>query len=219
MVDGLEARLGSPEFCGVAPGADAGLSRVALRWGERTATFQMKQTLRPDAVEVVETLREQGFSLEILSGDGEAAVEEAAQALGIARWRGGLKPAEKVARLEALARKGAKVLMIGDGVNDAPALAAARASLSPSSATDLAQNVADAVFLGERLAPAAAALATGRRARRAMRQNFALAFLYNVLALPLAASGHLTPLIAAAAMSGSSLLVTLNALSVRRGAD
>ena len=217
MVDGIEARLGSPEFCGVAPDVDAGLSRVAFRWGERTATFRMRQVLRPDALEVVNDLRKRGFAIEILSGDGEKAVEEAARALGITRWRGGLKPAEKVARLEALAAHGAKVLMVGDGINDAPALAAALASISPASATDLAQNVADAVFLGDRLAPVAAALAASRRARTAMRQNLALAFAYNLFALPLAAFGHLTPLIAALAMSGSSLLVTLNALSVRRG--
>ena len=129
-----------------------------------------------------------------------------------------MKPAEKVARLEELARSGAKVLMVGDGVNDAPALAAAHASISPASAADLAQNVADAVFMGERLAPLAAAIAASRRARTAMRQNLGLAALYNVFALPLAASGHLTPLIAAAAMSGSSLLVTLNALRVRGAA-
>ncbi len=105
--------------------------------------------------------------------------------------------------------------MVGDGINDAPSLAAAHASISPSSAADLAQNAADAVFMGERLAPVAAAIAASRRARAAMRQNLALAAAYNLCALPLAAAGHLTPLIAAAAMSGSSLLVTLNALRAR----
>jgi Cu2+-exporting ATPase len=215
LVEGVEARLGSLDFCDIAPDAfDAGLSRVGFRWGERTATFRMRQALRPDAVEVVAELQARGFGVEILSGDGEQAVEETAQALGVARWRGGLKPAEKVARLEELAASGAKVLMVGDGINDAPALAAALASISPVSAADLAQNVADAVFLGDRLAPLAATLAASRRAHTAMRQNLALSFIYNLVALPLAAFGHLTPLIAALAMSGSSLLVTLNALSV-----
>jgi Cu2+-exporting ATPase len=221
VVDDCEARLGSLEFCGVGDGEDfdEGLSRVAFRWGERTAMFRLRQALRPDAVAVVADLMRRGFAVEILSGDDPSAVEEVARALGVTRWRGGLKPAEKVARLDELARSGAKVLMVGDGVNDAPALAAAYASISPASAADLAQNVADAVFMGERLAPLAAAIAASRRARTAMRQNLALAALYNVFALPLAASGHLTPLIAAAAMSGSSLLVTLNALRVRGAAQ
>ncbi len=214
IVEGREARLGALDFCEIAKGEDIdeGLSRVGLRWGERTAVFRLRQALRPDAAAVVADLVRQGFAVEILSGDSPRAVEEVAWALGVARWRGGLTPVEKVERLHELSQNGAKTLMVGDGINDAPALAAAHASMSPASAADLAQNVADAVFMGERLAPLAAAIAASRRARAAMRQNLALAALYNLAALPLAASGHLTPLIAAAAMSGSSLLVTLNAL-------
>ena len=181
--------------------------------------FRLRQALRPDAVAVVGDLRARGFAVEILSGDAPRAVEEAARALGVERWAGGLKPAQKVERLRELGAAGAKVLMVGDGINDAPALAAAFASISPASAADLAQNVADAVFMGDRLAPLAAAIAASRRARAAMRQNLGLAVVYNLFALPLAASGHLTPLIAAAAMSGSSLLVTLNALRVRGAAQ
>jgi Cu2+-exporting ATPase len=217
-VEGVTARLGSLEFCGIAD-EDDGLSRVGFRLGERTAVFRLRQALRPDAAAVVADLAAKGFAVEILSGDAPRAVEEAARALGVANWAGGLRPAQKVERLRALSAKGAKVLMVGDGVNDAPALAEAYVSISPATAADLAQNVADAVFMGDRLAPIAAAIAASRRARRAMRQNLGLAVVYNLLALPLAASGHLTPLIAAAAMSGSSLLVTLNALRVRGAAD
>ena len=217
-IEGVEARLGAPDFCGIGGDeADDGLSRVGFRWGERTAVFRLRQALRPDAVAAVAGLAAKGYRLEILSGDAPRAVEDVARALGIARWRGGLKPAEKVERLRALAAEGSKALMVGDGINDAPALAEAHVSVSPGSAADLAQNVADAVFLGERLAPLADALAVSRRARAVMRQNLALAVIYNLLALPLAAFGHLTPLIAAAAMAGSSLMVTLNALRVRRG--
>ena len=217
LVDGVEARLGALDFCGVADasGFDEGLSRVGLRWGERTAVFRLRQALRPDAVAVVADLRRRGFAVEILSGDGARAVADVAQALGVARWRAELKPAQKVERLRELAAGGAKVLMVGDGVNDAPALAAAHVSISPASAADLAQNVADAVFMGDRLAPVAAAIAAAARARAAMLQNLWIAAGYNLCALPLAASGHLTPIIAAAAMSGSSLVVTLNALRVR----
>ncbi len=216
-VDGHEARLGALDFCGVADvsGFDEGLSRVGFRWGERTAVFRLRQALRPDAVAVVADLQRRGFAVEILSGDGERAVADVARALGVTRWRAGMKPAEKVERLRELARGGAKTLMVGDGINDAPALAAAHVSISPASAADLAQNVADAVFMGDRLAPVAAAIAASRRARAAMLQNLGIAAVYNLAALPLAASGHLTPIIAAAAMSGSSLIVTLNALRVR----
>ena len=217
-IDGVEARLGALDFCGIGEagnGFDEGLSRVGFRWGERTGVFQLRQVLRADAVETLRELRRRGFAIEILSGDSGRAVAEVARALGVTTFAGDLKPADKVERLRALAARGAKVAMVGDGINDAPALAAAHASLSPVTAADIAQNVADAVFLGDRLAPVAQALAASRRARAAMRQNLGIAAVYNLFALPLAASGHLTPIIAAAAMSGSSLLVTLNALRVR----
>ena len=218
MIEGVEARLGALDYCGVGEaenGLDEGLSRVGFRWGERTAVFGLRQALRSDAIATLAVLRRRGYSIEILSGDSGPAVAEVARALGVTQFSGDLKPADKVARLRTLAERGARVLMVGDGINDAPALAAAHVSMSPASAADLAQNVADAVFLGEGLAAVAQALTAGRRARAAMRQNLWIAAAYNVLALPLAASGHLTPILAAAAMSGSSLLVTLNALRVR----
>ena len=135
--------------------------------------------------------------------------------LGIADWKGGLNPAEKIAAIEALKAQGHRVLMVGDGINDAPALAAAHASLSPISAADLTQAQADAVFLGERLAPVLDALTIARRARRLMKENLWFAVIYNAVAVPVAILGFATPLIAAAAMSGSSVLVTLNALRAR----
>ena len=216
LVEGREAWLGALDFCGVedAAGFDEGLSRVGFRWGDRTAVFRLRQALRPDAVAVVCELKRRGFAVEILSGDSARAVADVAETLGVDRWRAELKPADKVERLRELAQGGAKVLMVGDGLNDAPALAAAHVSISPASAADLAQNVADAVFMGDRLAPVAATIAASRKARAAMLQNLWIAAVYNFFALPLAASGHLTPIIAAAAMSGSSLLVTLNALRV-----
>ena len=182
------------------------------------ALFQLRQTLRCDAAQTLAALARRGLAIEILSGDRAEAVESIAKALDVAKWRGGLKPAEKVARIEALRAAGRKVLMVGDGLNDAPALASAHASMSPIDATQFTQAAADAVFLGDRLAPVLATVETSVEARRVMRQNLALSAIYNLFAVPLAMLGLLPPLIAAAAMSGSSLLVTLNALRTGRQA-
>ena len=222
-VDGAPARLGSPAFCDAgeqaarALAADPDATVIALSHGDRRAVFLLRQALRPDAVAVVEGLRRAGYRLAILSGDRERPVRQAAEALGIADWKGGLRPGDKIAALEAMAAEGRKVLMVGDGLNDAPALAAAHASVSPVTAAHLAQASADALFLGERLAPVAAALSISRRAVAIMRQNLWIAVLYNLVAVPLAIAGHVTPLIAAAAMSGSSVIVTVNALRARAG--
>ncbi len=221
FVDGIEARLGSATFCGAeaqatqALAADPDATVIALSHGDRRAVFLLRQALRPDAVAVVDGLRRAGYRLAILSGDRERPVAQAAAALGIEDARAGLRPGDKIAALEAMAAAGRKVLMVGDGLNDAPALAAAHASVSPVTAAHLAQASADALFLGERIAPVADALAISRRAVAIMRQNLWIAVLYNLVAVPLAIAGHVTPLIAAAAMSGSSVIVTVNALRAR----
>ncbi|WP_244485578.1 heavy metal translocating P-type ATPase [Pseudolabrys sp. Root1462] len=214
VVDGAEMRLGSAGFCNVAPGVsgEIGASHIYFRHGDRIATFAIAQSLRPDAIETVQALRDLGFDLHILSGDRNEAVAPVAEALGIPQWQGGVNPAEKIAFIEALKAQGRRVLMVGDGLNDAPSLAAAHVSLSPISAADVTQAQADAVFRGERLAPVGDAVTIARKARRLMIENLWLAALYNLIAVPVAIAGLVTPLIAAAAMSGSSMLVTLNAL-------
>jgi len=219
-VDGEMMRLGSAPFCdasedraGAALWPDASL--IYFRHGERIVSFAIRQALRPDAREIVAGLAARGYAIEILSGDRMEAVAAVARALSIAKYAAGLKPADKIARLEELKAQGRHVLMVGDGLNDAPALAAAHVSLSPISASHLAQAHADAVFLGERLAPVAAALALAGKARRLMLENLWLSVAYNAIAVPIAISGHATPLVAALAMSGSSILVTLNALRAR----
>ena len=140
-----------------------------------------------------------------------AVVKRIAAEIGIDTWRAELKPADKIAWLDQRAAEGRKVLMIGDGLNDAPALAAAHASMSPASAADISQRAADFVFQGEKLAPILDAIGTAKQARSMALQNFAVALVYNVVCVPLAMAGMVTPLIAAIAMSTSSILVTANA--------
>jgi Cu2+-exporting ATPase len=223
FVDGLEVRLGRPSFCGadaLANGilcGDPEASVVAFRHGEACHVFAVRQRLRADAAATIATLRKFGVGVEILSGDREPAVRHAADSLGIHEWRAGVTPADKIARIEELKLHGFKVMMVGDGMNDAPALAAAHVSMSPVTATHLSQTTADLVFLGDRLMPVVAAIDFSRKALRLMRQNLWLAAGYNLLAVPLAIVGLATPLVAAAAMSGSSLLVILNALRAHRG--
>ncbi len=223
--DGLELRLGKPSFCGAGSLADdnANLdpeaSVVAFSMGETRYLFSVRQALRADAQAMISALLKRGIAVEILSGDREPAVRAAAHALGVSEWRAGVTPADKIARIEELKSRGVKVMMVGDGLNDAPSLAAAHVSMSPISAAHLSQATADLVFLGKPLAPVVAAIDFARKALHLMRQNLWLAVGYNLLAVPIAISGVVTPLIAAAAMSGSSVLVMLNALRARRVAQ
>ena len=177
MIDGHEARLGSTAFCGLPdaswqlPAGDSSTSLIAFTHGDRKTVLAIRQSLRPDAITAVKALKAQGYDVRIMSGDRTEAVAPIAAALGVSSWQAALKPAGNIAALDALKAAGRRVLMVGDGLNDAPALAAAHASLSPISAIDLAQAQADAVFLGERLQPVVDALAIARRARRLMLQN------------------------------------------------
>jgi len=227
--DGLEAevagqtlRLGRRGWCGIAEGENAGEAAAMELWltgpGRAPRRFAFRDAVRADAAEVIATLKRDGFQVELLSGDRSAVVAELADQLGIAAWRGDCRPADKIARLEALASEGRKTAMIGDGLNDAPALAAAFASLSPAEAADVSQIAADIIFQGDRLAPLAETLRTARRARVLVLENFGLALLYNLVAVPFAVAGYVTPLIAAVAMSASSILVTANALRLNLGA-
>jgi Cu2+-exporting ATPase len=224
IVDGVEMRLGSPDFCDARAEAAATLashsdaSVICARIGEADPiAFPVHQALRPDAAKTVGALIGDGFRVVILSGDRRDAVASVAARLGVIEWSGAVSPQEKIARVEELGRQGRRVLMVGDGLNDAPALAAAYASLSPVTAAHVSQAAADAVFLGRSLDAVRIVLRVGRRARRIMLQNLWFAALYNVVAIPLAAAGLLTPLIAALAMSGSSLIVSLNAVRLRIG--
>jgi Cu2+-exporting ATPase len=221
-IDGSEARLGGRAFCGpaaedgLAGESEDGLSMIAFSHAGRHAIFVFRQRIRADAATVVAALRQRGLEVMILSGDHASAVAPVAAALGLQNWIAEVKPAGKIAAIEHLKAQGRRVLMVGDGINDAPALAAVHVSMSPISAADITQAQADAVFLGERLFPVLAAVAVARSAKRLMKQNLWLAVIYNTIAVPIAIAGYVTPLIAALAMSGSSSLVTLNALRASR---
>jgi Cu2+-exporting ATPase len=217
---GLQAgdvRLGSREFAASctdyreAEGPELWLARP----GQQPVCFRFAETLRRDALETVARLRSLGLDLRLLSGDHATAVAPIAAALGIEHWQAEHTPVQKVAVVEALARSGRKVLMVGDGLNDSPSLAAASVSASPASAADISQTVADVVFQGNLLAPVATLIEVARRARSVMRQNLALSIGYNSLMVPLAVAGFVTPWLAAAAMSSSSLLVMANSFRLR----
>lgn len=212
-------RLGSRRFCDISgPDEDAALELWLRRAGRPDGIrFTFVDPLRADASETIAALRRQGFGLALLSGDREQVVRSVASALGIEAWQAGLDPAGKCEALHELAASGRKVLMVGDGLNDAPALAAGHASISPASAADVTQTAADAVFQGDRLQPVIATLGMSRRAQRLVRENLALALGYNAIAIPLAVLGHVTPLIAAIAMSASSIIVIANAMRAGRG--
>jgi Cu2+-exporting ATPase len=212
-----ELRLGSEEW---VRGEAAAPGRAGALWfsdgAGRTTALHFEDAVRADAPAVVEALRTAGYDVHLLSGDRAPAVARVAEAVGIARWSAGVKPDGKIAAIEALKAAGRKVLMVGDGLNDAPALAAAHASLSPSTAADISQTAADAVFQGQALAPILETVSVAQATQRMSLENFAISIGYNVLFVPLAVAGHVTPLIAAVAMSLSSIAVTANALRLRR---
>ena len=216
-------RLGSRAWCGLDENdAEEASSELWFRRPGAAADaapvrFAFEDGLRPEAAATVAGLKRAGYRILLLSGDRPGPVGRAAAALGIADWRARQTPADKTAALEALRAQGRRVAMVGDGLNDAPALASAHASISPSAAADISQTSADVLFQGDPLSPVAETLATARRARRLMVQNLALALAYNVLAVPFAMAGLVTPLSAAIAMSASSIVVTLNALRLAKG--
>jgi Cu2+-exporting ATPase len=223
IIDGVPAKLGSPAFCGVsdeqldqAKVLQPDASFVAFQLGDKAAQLlPVGQFMREGATDTIQKLKTAGFTIEILSGDHKGAVEHAARVLGVETWQAAMKPQDKIDHIEELKAQGKKVLMVGDGLNDAPSLAAANVSISPVSAVHVSQAAADAVFLGDSLAPVMSALTISKKARWVMNQNLAISVVYNMIAVPFAVLGFVTPLVAALAMSGSSIIVTLNAVRLR----
>jgi len=215
----VSERAGEGVFA-ICEGSDVALARhedsadrlaSELRIGPRRQSIHFDDPLREDVAATLDKLAELGLESKLLSGDRKDAVAAIAEQFGLA-GSGGLSPADKLASLDALKSRGHKPLMVGDGLNDGPAMAAAHAAIAPGNASDASQQAADAVFIGERLIPVAMAVKVGRATMRIVRQNFVLAIGYNVFAVPLALAGLVTPLIAAIAMSISSLIVVSNSL-------
>lgn len=211
---GRRVRLGRAAWLG----ADQGSQTAAwLDTGEGAAPrgFLFHDALRSGAAEAVAQLHAAGKEVLLISGDTTAAVEDLAQRLGIQKWLAEALPQDKAARVQSLSDRGYKVLMVGDGLNDTAALTAAHVSISPASALDAARVASDIVLLGQDLEPIAEACVVANKATKRIRENFRIATLYNVIAVPLAIAGFATPLIAALAMSSSSITVSLNALRLK----
>jgi Cu2+-exporting ATPase len=212
-IGGRRARLGRAAFVGVT--TSGGASETDLWFGfddELKIRFRFADDLRPDAAAAVAALKARGLTVELLSGDAVGATQRAAEAVGIGTWRASRTPQEKAAAVTRLAADRRKVLKVGDGLNDAAALANAHCAMAPGSALDAAQNAADLVFRGEGLMAVVDAVDIARSARVRALENFSFSALYNLIAAPAAMLGLVNPFVAALAMSGSSLAVTLNAL-------
>ncbi len=222
-IDGHPYRLGSPRYAaaGVTPPESGGdehpenghESWVALAQGSETiAWFALADTPRADAPAALVALQKLGVRLHLLSGDAEPAVKAVAEQLGITDWHAGALPEDKLAYVKTLQQQGRIVAMVGDGINDAPVLAGAQVSIAMGEGADVAQAAADMVMLGSRLATLGEGVELARKTQRIIRQNLGWALGYNLIAIPAAALGYVTPWIAGIGMSASSLLVVLNAL-------
>jgi Cu2+-exporting ATPase len=207
------ARLGSAAFVGAIPGDAVGPELWFARPGIAPVRFAFAEKARTDAAATIARLKAMDLRVALLSGDREASVARVAREVGIDDWTAACSPVDKVAALRAM---GQRVLMVGDGLNDGPCLAEAHVSASPATAVDVSQTLADAVFQGAGLGAIATLIQTARRARGLMRGNIGMSLVYNLLMVPLAVAGFVTPWLAAAAMSGSSLLVIGNSFRARR---
>lgn len=208
--DGIDVALGKPVK------SDDHLS-CQISIGNEQVAIELQDEIRPDVAEAIDRLNALGLPATIISGDNILSVAKIAKATGLTA-QADASPQDKLQTIRRLGGSGSKILMVGDGLNDGPALAAAHVSIAPGSASDVGQQAADAVFTSDSFLPVALAVQTAQRTMQIVRQNFALAIGYNILAVPLALTGMVTPLIAAIAMSLSSLIVVGNALRLNGAA-
>lgn len=216
MFEGQEIRLGRAEWCGVEA-SNAAQTTVMLKVGNANAVeFRFEDTLRLEAADTINALQKAGYEVRLLSGDAREPVRRVADQLGIEKWTAGATPSGKVELLDELAAGNHKVLMVGDGLNDAAALAGAHVSMSPATAVDASRTSADLILVGNDLNEVAESLRLAKVSKRRILQNFTIAAIYNLIAVPIALLGFATPLMAALAMSGSSITVSLNAMRLGR---
>lgn len=225
VVNGRSLRLGRPGFALAAIDVDAAMASTWPRDGVvladesgLIAVFHCGEHIRGGAVDAIASLHAQGVTVEIASGDAPSRVEAIARQLGVDQWQGNLLPADKLARLQALRAEGARVVAVGDGINDAPVLAGADVAVALADGTDMARAASDIIIAGERLDRLAETRTLAQSTLRLVRQNQRWAVCYNLIAIPLAAAGFVPPWLAAIGMSASSLGVVLNVLRIgRRG--
>lgn len=217
-IDGNLWRLGSGRWIGTGLGETHTRNLYLQRGDEEPIPLEFTDRLIPGTDDAIRDLEKAGYETEILSGDAEGRVAEVAHDLGISRYTSAASPRDKAAHLEALREQGHKVLMVGDGLNDAGALSLAHASVTPGTAIDISQSASDAVYTGG-ISSLPLLLKLSRRTRNVMLQNFTFAALYNLVAIPIAVTGHATPLVAALAMSFSSVAVSLNAIRLAAFAE
>ena len=192
---------------------------VLSRHGQLVCQFEFTDHIRADTRSVINHLQNMSLGMEIISGDQTETVEQIAKAVGIGNFQGAAQPDTKMSRIQSLSQQGKRVLMIGDGINDAPALAVAHASMAPGSAADIGRSVADFVYLNNSLSAVPKALKIAKQSRSLSLQNITIAIVYNMVAVPLACLGLVTPLIAAIAMSTSSVLVIGNSMRLGGSSD
>ena len=219
-IDGRRWRLGRFDFVvneSTESSRDQDSTSVYLGTSERiVARFDLEDAIRPNATETLQQLTNLGLTLALVSGDNAKPVRRVAASLGIADYHSGCTPENKLQVIRAAQQSGDVVIMVGDGINDAPVLAGADTSIAPAHGALLAQTSADVVLLGDSLQPVATAVLLARQTMKIVKQNLAWAIVYNATALPLAALGYVPPWAAAIGMSASSLIVVLNALRLTR---
>lgn len=216
-----EVKVGTPEFCGfrqpeIAESPWNNASIIGVSMNNETAVFAVADALRSDSKTAVARLQQQNIQVGLMSGDKPQAVQSVGEQLGISLAQGGLKPRDKAANIQKMQKQGANVAMVGDGVNDAPALSAANTGFAMKGGTDIAQHTASATLMNGSANQAADAVIIARQTLKTIRQNLFFAFIYNMIGIPLAAIGILSPAIAGAAMAASSISVLGNAVRLKR---